>query len=52
MTNDGPVICILCGTEYKEPVEVCDVCANARFLRSAEGAVVMGSDPAFDAEES
>ena len=46
------MVCILCGTEYKEIIEVCDVCANARFLRSAEGAVVMSPDPAANATES
>ena len=50
--NKTVMICVLCGTEYKEPVEVCDVCANARFLRLAEGADRTEPDPAAVATES
>ena len=52
MNNKTVMVCVLCGTEYKEIIEVCDVCANARFLRSAEGVDRMEPDLAANATES
>ena len=52
MSNITVMICVLCGTEYRAPVEVCDVCAKARFLRLAEGEGRADPDPANDVPES
>ena len=46
------MVCVLCGTEYSETVEVCDVCAKSGFLRSTEGADRTQPDPAAVATES
>ena len=52
MSHKTVMICVFCGTEYREPVEVCDVCAEARFLRLVEGAARAAPDPANDVPES